>query len=264
VTDKIRISPVRLVTAEGEAVGIVATAEAHRLAVESGLDLVEVAPTSGRRSAASWITASSSTSRKRGGQRQLSNTGNGRRSSACDFRQHEQDKTGTLLNRYPALHDGAAVKGIGEAYSTGDMGPMTDDKLFRHRFSTATSVWILVAFLVVVSGCSREPRFDSRKDFTNFLERRWPIRDIEVYCKRIKGGPAKDATVDLWRKELDLDWWEGALYSGQKNGFDDIYWYARTKDKCVKQFALLVRKRNVLWIIEHADGDDLLKPHAPL
>lgn len=44
VNDQIRISPVRVVSAEGEVLGILPTAEAQRLAVEAGLDLVEVAP----------------------------------------------------------------------------------------------------------------------------------------------------------------------------------------------------------------------------
>jgi translation initiation factor IF-3 len=44
INDQIRISPVRLVGADGEVMGILPTAEAQRLAVESGLDLVEVAP----------------------------------------------------------------------------------------------------------------------------------------------------------------------------------------------------------------------------
>lgn len=41
----IRISPVRLINAADEMVGIVPTAEAMRMAQEAGLDLVEVAPT---------------------------------------------------------------------------------------------------------------------------------------------------------------------------------------------------------------------------
>lgn len=44
LNDQIRISPVRLVSAEGNVLGIMPTAEAQRLAVEAGLDLVEVAP----------------------------------------------------------------------------------------------------------------------------------------------------------------------------------------------------------------------------
>ena len=44
VNDSIRISPIRLIDEEGEQLGIVATDEARSLAVERGLDLVEVAP----------------------------------------------------------------------------------------------------------------------------------------------------------------------------------------------------------------------------
>ena len=44
INDRIRISPVRLIDEEGEQLGIVATDEARSLAVERGLDLVEVAP----------------------------------------------------------------------------------------------------------------------------------------------------------------------------------------------------------------------------
>jgi translation initiation factor IF-3 len=44
VNEQIRISPVRVVGANGEVLGILATAEAQKLAVEAGLDLVEVAP----------------------------------------------------------------------------------------------------------------------------------------------------------------------------------------------------------------------------
>ena len=44
INDRIRISPVRLIDEDGEQLGIVATDEARSLAVERGLDLVEVAP----------------------------------------------------------------------------------------------------------------------------------------------------------------------------------------------------------------------------
>jgi translation initiation factor IF-3 len=44
VNDQIRISPIRLIDADGEQVGIIALDEARERAEESGLDLVEVAP----------------------------------------------------------------------------------------------------------------------------------------------------------------------------------------------------------------------------
>ena len=44
VNQQIRLSPVRLIGAEGEQVGVVPIEEARRIAEESGLDLVEVAP----------------------------------------------------------------------------------------------------------------------------------------------------------------------------------------------------------------------------
>jgi translation initiation factor IF-3 len=44
INEHIRISPVRLIGADGEQVGIVPIEEAQRAAVERGLDLVEVAP----------------------------------------------------------------------------------------------------------------------------------------------------------------------------------------------------------------------------
>jgi translation initiation factor IF-3 len=44
VNDQIRLSPVRLIGADGEQVGIVPIEEARRAADEAGLDLVEVAP----------------------------------------------------------------------------------------------------------------------------------------------------------------------------------------------------------------------------
>jgi translation initiation factor IF-3 len=44
INDQIRISPVRLVSEDGKVMGIVPTAEAQKMAVEAGLDLVEVAP----------------------------------------------------------------------------------------------------------------------------------------------------------------------------------------------------------------------------
>src|SRR5579872_2851802 len=40
VNEQIRISPVRVVGAAGEVLGILATAEAQKMAVEAGLDLV--------------------------------------------------------------------------------------------------------------------------------------------------------------------------------------------------------------------------------
>ena len=46
VNHLIRISPIRLIGADGEQVGVVETAEAMRLADEAGLDLVEVVPDS--------------------------------------------------------------------------------------------------------------------------------------------------------------------------------------------------------------------------
>ncbi len=45
VNNQIRISPVRLISAEGEQVGIVSIDQARAAAAERGLDLVEVAPT---------------------------------------------------------------------------------------------------------------------------------------------------------------------------------------------------------------------------
>jgi translation initiation factor IF-3 len=45
MNEQIRISPIRLIGAEGEMHGIVPTAQAQDMAREAGLDLVEVAPT---------------------------------------------------------------------------------------------------------------------------------------------------------------------------------------------------------------------------
>jgi translation initiation factor IF-3 len=44
VNEQIRLSPVRLIGADGEQVGIVPIEEARRIAADAGLDLVEVAP----------------------------------------------------------------------------------------------------------------------------------------------------------------------------------------------------------------------------
>ncbi|MFO8175549.1 MAG: translation initiation factor IF-3 [Gemmatimonadota bacterium] len=44
VNDQIRISPVRLISDEGEQIGIVSLDEARERSAETGLDLVEVAP----------------------------------------------------------------------------------------------------------------------------------------------------------------------------------------------------------------------------
>jgi len=44
INEQIRLSPVRLIGADGEQVGIVTIEEARRVAGEAGLDLVEVAP----------------------------------------------------------------------------------------------------------------------------------------------------------------------------------------------------------------------------
>ncbi len=46
VNDRIRISPIRLIDQHGEQVGIITTDEARDIALDAGLDLVEVAPTS--------------------------------------------------------------------------------------------------------------------------------------------------------------------------------------------------------------------------
>jgi translation initiation factor IF-3 len=44
MNDRIRVREVRLIDAEGRQVGIVPTDEARRMAMEAGIDLVEVAP----------------------------------------------------------------------------------------------------------------------------------------------------------------------------------------------------------------------------
>jgi translation initiation factor IF-3 len=44
VNNQIRLSPVRLIDAEGQQVGVIPLEEARRMAEEAGLDLVEVAP----------------------------------------------------------------------------------------------------------------------------------------------------------------------------------------------------------------------------
>ena len=46
MNERIRVRDVRLIDAEGRQVGIVATEEARRMAIEANLDLVEVAPDS--------------------------------------------------------------------------------------------------------------------------------------------------------------------------------------------------------------------------
>ena len=46
VNHMIRITPIRLIGAEGEQVGVVETSDALRMAVEKGLDLVEIVPES--------------------------------------------------------------------------------------------------------------------------------------------------------------------------------------------------------------------------
>jgi len=44
INDQIRVREVRLIDAEGQQLGVVATVEAMRLAAEAGMDLVEIAP----------------------------------------------------------------------------------------------------------------------------------------------------------------------------------------------------------------------------
>lgn len=44
INDQIRLSPIRVVDQEGKMLGVIPTSEAQRLALEAGLDLVEVAP----------------------------------------------------------------------------------------------------------------------------------------------------------------------------------------------------------------------------
>jgi translation initiation factor IF-3 len=44
VNDQIRITPIRVVNADGEMLGVIPTSEAMQQAIEAGLDLVEVAP----------------------------------------------------------------------------------------------------------------------------------------------------------------------------------------------------------------------------
>ncbi len=44
INEQIRISPVRVVDAEGEIVGVITVDEARKIATEAGMDLVEVAP----------------------------------------------------------------------------------------------------------------------------------------------------------------------------------------------------------------------------
>ena len=44
INDQIRLTPIRLIDAEGEQCGIVETADALSKAEEDGLDLVEIAP----------------------------------------------------------------------------------------------------------------------------------------------------------------------------------------------------------------------------
>nr|WP_241864243.1 translation initiation factor IF-3 [Raineyella fluvialis] len=61
INERIRVPEVRLVGPNGEQVGIVRIEDAMRLARESELDLVEVAPQAKPPWSSSWTTASSST-----------------------------------------------------------------------------------------------------------------------------------------------------------------------------------------------------------
>ena len=66
INEEIRAREVRVNTVDGEQLGIMPLARALELAAQHHLDLVEIAPKLSRRSAESWIMASTSMNSRNG------------------------------------------------------------------------------------------------------------------------------------------------------------------------------------------------------
>ena len=66
INEQIRVNSVRVIAADGTQLGVMPTDKAMEQARQADLDLVEVARTNVPRFAGSWISASSSISRRNG------------------------------------------------------------------------------------------------------------------------------------------------------------------------------------------------------
>ena len=102
--------------------------------------------------------------------------------------------------------------------------------------------------------------FSSPEALTKFLEQRWPLAGIQTFCI-----PERRHNQQFENLGVEGQVWRGSLFANQDTGFDEISWYANTKNGRATIYSLGARKGEDFWLLEIADEDDLKQPpdYAP-
>jgi len=97
--------------------------------------------------------------------------------------------------------------------------------------------------------------FSSPEALTKFLEQRWPLSGIQTFSI-----PERRHNEQFENLGVEGQVWRGSLFANQNTGFDEISWYANTKNGRATIYSLGARKGEDFWLLEIADEDDVRQP----
>ena len=103
------------------------------------------------------------------------------------------------------------------------------------------------------------PRIDAKTAFaspegmTKFLEQRWPLEAIKTFCipERRHNNMYQNLVAGFDGPVV----WKGKLYQGIETGFDDISWYANSKNGRATTYSLNVERGDDFWLLEIGDEE---------
>jgi len=101
-----------------------------------------------------------------------------------------------------------------------------------------------------------KPGFNSREEFTAFLEKRWPLADVRKFA--IPERRHNDAYQNLVPYTPEI--WAGGLYCDKTTGFDSIEWYAGIEKGSVKEYSLNAIRGKDSWLLEIGSPDSTQNP----
>jgi hypothetical protein len=97
--------------------------------------------------------------------------------------------------------------------------------------------------------------FSSPEALTKFLEHRWPLKGVQTFCI-----PERRHNNAFQNLVMEGSVWRGTLFPNQDSGFEEISWYANTKNGRATIYSLGARKGEDFWLLEIADEDDVKQP----
>ncbi len=100
--------------------------------------------------------------------------------------------------------------------------------------------------------------FGSPEAMTTFLERRWPLAAVKAFCipERRHNVMYQSLVAGSGGSAV----WSGTLHRDAQTGFDEIAWYANTKDGRATIFQLGVSRGDDFWRLELGSEESVRTP----